>query len=707
MDPVTLITVFGGVVAILGFLYLLFIGQKSLFEWWRERLETHGVSVIPVTPPEPQVPTIPNNLPPRGEFIGREKEKARVREALASRWPLICIDGIGGIGKTALALEVAGECLRASKGEIPADSIPTFDGFIWTTAKDRELALNDVLDAIARTLDYPGIAQQPLDEKQESVRKLLQTKPYLLIVDNFETITDNAVRDFLLRLPEPSKALITSREQKLRQAWAVSLKGLEQTEALTLIRSEGRRLGLAAVERGEERVLLHLYQATGGAPLAIKWAVGQIKQKGQSLDTVLAALHEARGDIFEQVFARSWSLLTDNARRILIVMPIFAASASRAAIEAASDVHHYALDEALGQLVEMWLVEATDELEADKRRYSIHPLPRAFAGARLGEDKGWEREARRKAAAYFYDFAVKYGGWGKLDTFPRLKEELADQLATVDWYYQNCEWQKVVQLVMEMTHFLGTYGYWTERVVRGRYALEAARRLADKRALAWLNLNTLGWIYLKRGDYEEARSCVEESLLLYEELSDWEGLVHASRYLGIVAIEQDELDTAEEINKKALDIAKSKCTEETVFTFYSNFGDLALHRGNYAEAEHWYEEARKGLEKVGSRSRLSSRLIDLGIAKLNQEKLDEARGLYEKGLVLSQEQRRPDNIVNAKLGLAVVNEKQGNHADALKLAHESLEMAERLGMRRESEQARALVARLEEKLSGDRLSADG
>jgi hypothetical protein len=218
-----------------------------------------------VVVPSPPVPAVPSNLPPRCEFIGREKEKARVREALASRWPLTCIDGIGGIGKTALALEAASECLRASRGEIPANGIPTFDGFIWTTAKDRELALNDVLDAIARTLDYPGIAQQPLEEKQESVRKLLQSKRYLLIVDNFETITDGAVRDFLLRLPEPSKALITSREQKLRQAWAVSLKGLEQAEALTLIRSEGRRLGLTAVETGEERVLLRLYQATGGA----------------------------------------------------------------------------------------------------------------------------------------------------------------------------------------------------------------------------------------------------------------------------------------------------------------------------------------------------------------------------------------------------------------------------------------------------------
>ena len=77
---------------------------------------------------------------------------------------------------------------------------------------------------------------------------------------------------------------------------------------------------------------------------------------GQSLDTVLDYLYEARGDIFENIFARSWSLLSENARRVLMVMPIFATSASKEAIEAASDVHKWDLDEALGQLVEMWLV---------------------------------------------------------------------------------------------------------------------------------------------------------------------------------------------------------------------------------------------------------------------------------------------------------------------------------------------------------------
>jgi LuxR family glucitol operon transcriptional activator len=233
-----------GIIALLSYLFVKRLRKATPSESPPQQLLT-----------EPARSEIYSNLPSRIEFIGRKKEMERVKSALNSRYFLICIDGIGGIGKTSLALEVIHECLRFSKGEIkvaeekqPESAIPKFDGFIWTSAKDRELRLNDILDAVARTLDWPGIAQQPYEEKIESVRKLLQTKPYLLIVDNFETITDEAVRDFLLKIPEPSKVLITSREQKLPQAWAVSIKGLEQDEALALIRNEGQRLGLKSVE---------------------------------------------------------------------------------------------------------------------------------------------------------------------------------------------------------------------------------------------------------------------------------------------------------------------------------------------------------------------------------------------------------------------------------------------------------------------------
>jgi len=508
-----------GIIALLSYLFVKKLKRGSL--------DANIPEALPLEPPKPE---IYSNLPPRTEFIGREKEKVLVTEALNSRWSLVCIDGIGGIGKTSLALEVVHASLRISKNKVTSEkesttksTVPEFSGIIWTTAKDRELQLNDILDVIARTLDWPGIAQQSVDEKIESVRKLLQTKHYLLIVDNFETITDESIRDFLLKIPEPSKALITSREQKIPQAWAVSIKGLEQNEALILIRNEGRRLGLKSLQEAEDQILLSLYKATGGAPLAIKWAVGQIKQKGQSLDTILAALYEAKGDIFEEIFARSWSLLSEDAKKVLMVMPIFASSASRETIEAASDVHHFALDEALGQLVQMWMIEVTDELEQPKRRYSVHPLTRAFAESQLEESKELQNIAKERLLNYFLNFTKKYGerNWQGYD---RLELERENILSIITWCYDSEKWQQVIEFHDSLVDFLWIRGYWDDRLKFAFQTLEASKQKKDQRSLAFCMVYDLGWTYLRRTEYKTAKDWINEGLKIFEIINDNYGI---------------------------------------------------------------------------------------------------------------------------------------------------------------------------------------
>jgi len=641
------------------------------------------------------MPQIPHNLPPRSEFIGREKEKARIHEALQSRSYLVSIDGIGGIGKTVLALEVAYECLRASRDEGPTDGIATFDGFIWTTAKDRDLTSNALLDAVARTLDYPGIAQQPVEEKRGAVRKLFQEKPYLLIVDNFETITDEGVRDFLLELPEPSKALITTREQKLRQVWAISLKGLTESEALTLIRSEGRRLGLTSLEHAEDRVLLHLYQATGGAPLAIKWAVGQIKQKGQSLDTVLSALHEARGRIFDNIFARSWNLLSADARQVLKVIPIFATSASQAGIEAASDVHHFALDEALGQLVEMSLVDAMDELDLARRRYNIHPLTRSFAGARLSEDSALEREARLRMAAYYVERCKEMGQWGYTAGFPWFEAELPNIISVIEWANRAGESRIVIPIFRHLYYFLGTRGYWHERVKYGQMALETARQVNDSLSAAECQ-HTLGWILLRQGQYAHAEELLQSCIQSYLSLMQQREAVWAMTTLAKVAIAKGDLEQARTIVSKATGIAEDAGYPTIPPGLLATQGHIELESGNLEAARGLLLAALESTEKQSSGVSIGSRQIDLGQIALLQNRLSEAASYFRAGLESSRQFLRQDNIAKAEFGLAKVAALREDNPEAMKLALRAKEQFVRMGMEREVDEVDTLLHQLED-----------
>jgi tetratricopeptide (TPR) repeat protein len=691
MDPWVIVT---GVAVIIG----IVAGIVQVLDYLEKRRKWKPEPLQPTTPATSlSPPAIPSNLPPRGGFIGREKEKARVREALASRWPLICIDGIGGIGKTALALEVAVECLQACIDETATESALTFDGFIWTSAKDRELILSEMLDTIARTLDYPGIAQEPLEEKQELVRERLRSKRYLLIVDNFETVTDNTVLDFLLRLPEPTKALITSREQNLPRAWAVSLKGMEQSEALALIRTEGRRLGLASLEEGEEKPLLRLYQSTGGVPLAIKWAVGQIKQKGQSLDGVLAALHAARGDIFEEIFARSWSLLSDEAQHILMVMPSFATSASRDAIEAATDLHHHALDEGMGQLVEMRLVEVTDELDEAKRRYSVHSLTRSFAQREAGQDSSFIQTAQGRLASWLLELIERIGE--DRATFDRLEIEFPNILRLAEWCQQIGQWHSVIRFRHALLTFAEDRGHWDEALKLGTWAIEAAKALNDERAEAWCCYRPFGWIYRHREELTEARHWYEKGLSIFERQHDDRGISWAQLGLGDVAWRQGDHEASGTLFEAARVYAEASGDNTILITALIHLSRLARARGDFRGAEVLGRKAHKISEEIKDLPGQVASSALIAKALLGQGKLDEAEEFFVASLQLNEANGIRHGIAWNKAALAEIEEKRGNLEKALLLAREANELHDKLGMKREMQETRQLLDQLERQLT--------
>ncbi len=92
---------------------------------------------------------IPCNLPARDRthLVGRQEEIARLLELLSPHHaaPLISVDGIGGVGKTALVLEVAYHCWKASTGEEPNPKVPQFEAIIFVSAKQQYLTPDGLL----------------------------------------------------------------------------------------------------------------------------------------------------------------------------------------------------------------------------------------------------------------------------------------------------------------------------------------------------------------------------------------------------------------------------------------------------------------------------------------------------------------------------------------------------------------------------------
>ncbi|MBN1922772.1 MAG: tetratricopeptide repeat protein [Anaerolineae bacterium] len=652
-------------------------------------------------------PGLPHNLPRRGEFVGREAYKVRVHEALRSRSYLVSIEGIGGIGKTSLALEVAYECLQ------PGEAIAHFDGAIWASARDRALTLDDVLDAVARTLDYPGIAQKPLEEKREGVVRLLRSGAYLLLVDNFETISDAAVGEFLQDLPEPSKALVTTRERKLERAWTIPLKGLEEAEALALIRAEGQRIGMPALEQAADAVLLPLCRATGGAPLALKWAVGQIKQPGQSLESALAALYDARANLFDQMFTRSWEMLTPEAQRVLIAMPLFATSATREALEAVSDVRHFGLDNVLELLLEMSLMDTTSEIEITARRYSLHPLVRAFSNAQLKHNREYQKSIGKAMMDYYLVFARKQGGLWNNERFDIIQPELPNVLSVIRWCWENGYVNSGMEVLYKISDFMVIRGYWNDVMAFAEEAVRLACELGDEWNAARFRIWPLAWVYRHRGNLTMSEQHAREALNIMIYLGDSYGAAYAKRSLGRVHHDRGNLSEAEPLLREALAFYRSRYEDPSydqqnpyfnieasdprnVFFVTADLAGLLLDMGDLDEAWDLCSSLLTDVRYANDLERVASFSTVLGNVAWQRGDLQRAKEFFSEALTAMQQVRRLDGIANALRTLARFELEIGEAISARDRLREAVQYYRRLAIPTKIEEIEALLAQLDQ-----------
>ncbi|GIK40359.1 MAG: transcription activator GutR [Chloroflexota bacterium] len=638
------------------------------------------------------LPSVRENLPPFGsDFIGRIEEINRVREGLAMPHPLISIEGMGGVGKTTLALKVARMCLA---GEVT--EIAPFETIVWMSAKDKpngDLSLTEALDIIADVLAYSIVRQLSPEEKRAAVERLLRAHRTLVIVDNFETVTDPQLADFLQRVPPPSKAIITTRERQLRRLWDVPLAGLSEIEAFQKIRDHSHSLDLRNVAYADESILRPLVAITAGNPKAIEMALGYIKYQDMALDEVMDNLAEANenvDELFEDLFDRAWGLLSEEGRRLLLVMPFFADSASRDALASAADVHGGYLRMGLAQLLDLSLLETNQELVEVRKRYSAHPLVLAFAGAHLREQPEFEVQAGRRWCRYFLQFAEKHlvrdlpkeRYWNCLGgrDLTVVDPERSNLFKVLAWVEQKEDHQTLVELMMRWTHYLGRHTL-SERIHYAKKAAEAANTLGWKMDEALLRIDALGWIYIEAGRFSDAIREITTGLHIAQSLraksSDANHLVAlAHAFLSKVYLRQKSMQEA----TASLTIAVSMdCPPVIQYRVNLARGDLAYSKGDYQTAINLYEEALKNAHQYGGERPTVEPHYRLGETYLAQGNLEEAEAEFKKILDTEQQSGTLDRTYG-QFGLARVAKEKGEIDQARQLAHKVFETWSRVNI---------------------------
>ena len=641
-----------------------------------------------------------SNLPRPAPFFGRSDALEKIARWLdpGDRSWGVHIDGPGGIGKSALALEAAHRA--------PAEHYPLK---LWVTAKTRELHpegerklegshpgdFTAILDAFARALDRGDLPRLTPEDRPAALHAALAAHRALLVVDNLEALAPaerRRVLDWLNRLPQSCRALVTSRRRDDSLAGhALQVDKLDRAAADQLLAALGERQPpVARLTAGERE---RLYTETGGNPLLLTWIAAQLGRttgRCRTVDDALARLHDAHhrahepgNDPLAYVFGDLVESFTADETKVLAALAHFTRPAPVVWLLPMTGLGRLAAETALDGLRDRALL-VEDEAAGTWRLpplaagYLRRARPEAVGqvGTRLADevyalvqengrdhhdrfpvlDAAWPRveaalqvlltgdnrrlQAVCDALGMFFDFT------GRLDEQLALSEAAeARALAAADPY--NAGWRAF------------DVGWCHFRRGEAALLLAAAERAADhwraagdparERALA-IRLRALG--HELAGEHAAALAAYEEVLALdraRDPISD--DVARALNDVGTILRRLGRHDEAEARYQEALTLARRLDNAEGVAIYTTNLADLAVARGRPAEAEALARKALALAEPLGRRDLIATCCTILALALAAQGRGAEGRPYAERAVNILTALRAPD-LPEAQAALA-------------------------------------------------------
>ena len=327
------------------------------------------------------------HLPPPDylELFGVEIHVKHLIDLLADQTaaPFISLEGLGGIGKTALARAVAHRL---------AD-LNTWQDILWISARQQWMTdqgeisalpqpartLEDVVNRLADQLGQTHLAGLAATEKVNRLRPFLTTMPHLIIIDNLETLADvTSLLPLLRPLAGPTRFLLTSRQTMLQFPYVQTLTVPELTAAdsAALIQSELHRRGANLTL--DDAAKQQLYTLLGGIPLALKLTAAQLSR--WPLTDVLHYLQAAgvkASALYTYIYRQTWEMLDTPARLLLLsALDITPDGESADWLRRISGLSAHEFDGALNQLLDFSLIEVSGVLV--NRVYRLHRLTITF-----------------------------------------------------------------------------------------------------------------------------------------------------------------------------------------------------------------------------------------------------------------------------------------------------------------------------------------
>jgi predicted ATPase/class 3 adenylate cyclase len=654
-------------------------------------------------PPLKSLDSLPNNLPQQlTSFIGREREMAEVQQLLKST-KLLTLTGAGGCGKTRLSLQVA------------ANLLEEYPNGVWLV----ELApLTDPALVPQTIMSALGVHEELGQSVLATLTDYLKSRKLLLVLDNCEHLLAacSNVAAALLRACPSLQILATSREclgvpgETIWRVPSLSLPALPRRPsagknlAATLVQYEAVRLFIDrstamrpsfAVSDENALAVAQICRRLDGIPLALELAAARVKvlsveQIAQRLDDRFRLLTGGsrvllpRQQTLRALIDWSYDLLSEAERLLLRRVSVFAGGFSLEAAEAvcAGDgLEEYEVLDLLTQIVDKSLV--LSEEQGQEVRYRLLETIRQYGEEHL-RGSGDEAVLRGRHRDWYLQLAEQaepeLRGPEQAMWLDRLETEHDNLRAALTWSVERGEAEAGLRLGAALELFWSVRGY----LVEGRKWLTELLALPEARAPTAPGVQALqgvGVLAYQQGEYDAARSYIEESLSIGRDLGEAVGIADSLCLLGDVALAQGSYPEARSLFEESLSLYRASGDQSGIAGSLNKLGRLAQNQGDDAAARSLFEESLAIQRLLGNQRMIAVLLNNLGWVSHNQGDLEAAHSFYEEALQIWRELADKADLAVTLINLALVAQERADEAQAIHRYEESLALFHELGDR--------------------------
>jgi len=615
----------------------------------------------------------PGNLPQQvTTFVGRSREIAEVRSLLGSA-RLLTLIGMGGLGKTRLALQVASQVQ---------------DGFadgVWLVELAALADADHVAQAVASVLGVTEEAGQPV---RETLLRFVQDRSLLLILDNCEHLVgacaDLAVR--LLQAGPGMRVLATSREGfRVRGETTYPVPALSMPDEgagaspEALAGCEAVRLFVDRAVAAQPLFRLTAENASAvsaicrrldGIPLALELAAARLR--ALPVEGIAARLDDRfrllvggdrtalpRQQTLRALIDWSHDLLDDAERVAFRRLCVFASGFTLEAAEAVVPGSGIADGEVL-DLVTRLVEKSLVAVDGDSGRYRQLETVREYAAERLAA-AGDGPAARERHCAHYVALAERARpellGPHQAAWLARLDLDRENLLGALAFCAGDARGGVAgLQLVTALKHYFYRRGLLelAQRVMAEALAHPGAQRRDAERSRA---LFSLGQICLFAGRYPEARSHLEACLAIARETGDARRIASVLQPLGAVLSGQGDLAAARRCHDEAIALAQGFGDKREIAAALNNRAQLHRLEGELGAAQPLFERVLGLVTEEGDREGVAIALLNLAMIELARGATVVAAPLLAQALAVAVETgSRPASqcIVDVAAGLATL-----------------------------------------------------